>query len=78
MELSGEKMDRKGTISLIVFIISIAFIIYALIFNPPEWMVIGISIVGIPLSVLSFGLMIMARAKKEEEDDRRREPFIGY
>jgi energy-converting hydrogenase A subunit I len=71
-------MDRKGIISSIVFIISIGSIIYALIFNPASWMVIGISIVSIPLSVLSFGLIIMARAKKDEEEDRRREPFIGY
>lgn len=71
-------MDRNGIISSMVFIISIASIIYALIFNPANWMVIGISIIGIPLSVLSFGLIIMARAKKDEEDDRRREPFIGY
>jgi energy-converting hydrogenase A subunit I len=73
-----KKVDRKGIISSIVFIISIASIIYALIFNPANWIVIGISIIGIPLSVLSFGLIIMARAKKEEEEDRRREPFIGY
>ncbi len=71
-------MDKKGTVGSIVFLISVASIIYALIFNPAEWMIIGISIVGIPLSVLSFGLIIMARAKKEEEEDRRREPFIGY
>jgi energy-converting hydrogenase A subunit I len=71
-------MDRKSTISSIVFIISIVSIIYALIFNPAEWMVIGISILFIPLSILSFGLLIMARARKEEEEDRRREPFIGY
>lgn len=73
-----KKVDRKGIISSIVFIISIASIIYALIFNPANWIVIGISIICIPLSVLSFGLIIMARAKKEEEEDRRREPFIGY
>ena len=71
-------MDRKSTISSIVFIISIVSIVYALIFNPAEWMVIGISILFIPLSILSFGLLIMARARKEEEEDRRREPFIGY
>ncbi len=71
-------MDRNGIISSIVFIISIISIIYALIFNPANWIIIGISIVGIPLSVLSLGLIIMARAKKDEEEDRRREPFIGY
>ena len=71
-------MDKKRTISSLILIISLASIIYALVFNPAEWIVIGISILFIPLSILSFGLMIMARAKKEEEDDRRREPFIGY
>ncbi len=71
-------MDKKSTISSIVFIVSIVSIVYALIFNPAEWMVIGISILFIPLSILSFGLLIMARARKEEEEDRRREPFIGY
>jgi energy-converting hydrogenase A subunit I len=71
-------MDRNSTISSIVFIISVVSIVYALIFNPAEWMVIGISILFIPLSILSFGLLIMARARKEEEEDRRREPFIGY
>lgn len=71
-------MDRNGIISSLVFIISIGSIIYALVFNPANWIVIGISIIGIPLSVLSFGLIIMARAKKDEEEDRRREPFIGY
>jgi len=71
-------MDKKSTISSIVFVVSIVSIIYALIFNPVDWIVISISIVAIPLSVLSFGLIIMARARKEEEEDRRREPFIGY
>ena len=71
-------MDRRSIVISLVFIISIASIVYALIFNPAEWMVIGISILFIPLSILSFGLLIMARARKEEEEDRRREPFIGY
>lgn len=71
-------MDKNSTISSIVFVVSIVSIIYALMFNPVDWIVIAISIVAIPLSVLSFGLIIMARAKKEEEEDRRREPFIGY
>ena len=71
-------MNKQSIISSIVFIISIASIIYAILFNPADWMVYGISIVFIPLSVLSFGLIIMAKARKEEEEDRRKEPFIGY
>jgi hypothetical protein len=30
------------------------------------------------LGVLSFGLIIMAKAREEEKEDRRKEPFIGY
>lgn len=71
-------MDKQNIISSIIFIISVGSIIYALLFNPADWMVYGISILFIPLSVLSLGLIIMAKAKKEEEDDRRKEPFIGY
>jgi len=71
-------MDKKNTINSSIFISSVSFIAYALIFNPPEWMIIGISIAFIPLSILSFGLLIMAKATKEEEEGRRKEPFIGY
>jgi energy-converting hydrogenase A subunit I len=71
-------MNKQSIISSIVLIISIASIIYAVIFNPVDWMVYGISIVFIPLGILSYGLMIMAKAKKEDKEDRRKEPFIGY
>ncbi|MCE5214517.1 MAG: DUF788 domain-containing protein [Methanobacterium sp.] len=71
-------MDKLKTISWILFIISIMFIVYALIFNLVNWIVYAISLVFIPLSILSFGLISMARGKKEDEEDKRKEPFIGY
>ena len=71
-------MDKMSIISQVTFTISIVSIIYALIFNPADWIVYGISVLFIPLSVLSFGLIIMAKARKEDEEDRRKEPFIGY
>ncbi len=71
-------MDRRSITSLIVLLISIVSIIYALIFNLADWIVIGISILFIPLATLSFGLLIMARARKEEKENRTKEPFIGY
>ena len=71
-------MDQLKAVSWFVFIISVASILYALIINPPYWIVYAISIVFIPLSILSLGLLSMARGKKEEEEDKRREPFIGY
>ena len=33
---------------------------------------------AIPVAILSFGLIVMAKGSKEEEEDKRREPFIGY
>jgi len=53
-------------------------ILYALIFSPESWIVYGIAIVFIPIFILSFGLITMAKGKKEEEEERREEPFIGY
>lgn len=71
-------MDKLKTTSLVVFIISVAAIVYALIFNPASWIVYTISLVFIPLSILSLGFLSMARGKVEDEDDKTKEPFIGY
>lgn len=71
-------MDKLKTTGLVVFIISVAAIVYALIFNPASWIVYTISLVFIPLSILSLGFLSMARGKVEDEDDKTKEPFIGY
>lgn len=71
-------MDKLKVTSYLIFIISVAGIAYALLFNPPSWVVYGISIIFIPAGILSFGLIVMARGPKDDEDDKTREPFIGY
>jgi energy-converting hydrogenase A subunit I len=71
-------MNKLKTTSWILLIISLGTIVYAVIFNPANWIVYAISLVSIPVSVLSFGLITMAKGSKEEEEDKRREPFIGY
>jgi energy-converting hydrogenase A subunit I len=71
-------MDKLKIISWILFVVSIVSILYALIFNPESWIVYGIALVSIPVSVLSFGIVGMAKGNKEEEEGKRREPFIGY
>ena len=71
-------MDKLKTISWLLLIISLVSIAYALIFNPANWIVYAISLVAIPVSILSFGLIVMAKGRKEDEEDKRREPFIGY
>ncbi len=71
-------MDKLKTTSWILLIFSLASIVYALVLNPADWIVYAISLVSIPVSILSFGFIAMAKGSKEEEDDKRREPFIGY
>jgi len=71
-------MDKLKTIGWILLIASFASIVYALIFNPSSWVVYAISLVSIPLFILSLGLVAMAKGSKDEEEAKRREPFIGY
>ena len=71
-------MNKMKIASYVVFIVSILAILYALIFNPADWIVYAIAIVCIPFSVLSFGLISMSKPIKEEEEERREEPFTGY
>ncbi len=71
-------MEKLYLASYSMFIISLASIGYALIFNPAYWIVYTISIVFIPTLILSFGLLVMARGPKEEDEDKTKEPFIGY
>lgn len=71
-------MEKLKVISGFMFIISMAFIIYPMIFNTADWIVYAICVVFIPIAILSFGFLSMAKGKKEEEEDKRKEPFIGY
>lgn len=71
-------MDKLKTIGWILLIASFASIVYAIIFNPISWIVYAISLVSIPLFILSLGLVTMAKGSKDEEEEKRREPFIGY
>ena len=71
-------MDKLKLISYLIFIISLAGIIYALLFSPPNWIVYAISIIFIPTGILSLGLIVMKRGLEEDEEDKNREPFIGY
>jgi len=71
-------MDKLKTTSWLLLLLSLASIAYALVFNPANWIVYAISLVSIPVSILSFGLISMAKGSKDEEENKRREPFIGY
>ncbi len=71
-------MNKIKISSYILLIISILAILYALIFNPVDWIVYIIAIVCIPFFVLSLGLLTMSKPKKDEKEERVEEPFIGY
>ncbi|GAA5819613.1 MAG: DUF788 domain-containing protein partial [Methanobrevibacter sp. CfCl-M3] len=72
------KMKKLVKYGYILFTISTLTILYCLIFNPAAWIVYSVAILFIPLFILSFGLTTMATPKKDEEEDRVQEPFIGY
>ncbi|WP_295722036.1 SND2/TMEM208 family protein [uncultured Methanobrevibacter sp.] len=71
-------MNKLKIVSIILLIISTIAILYGLIFNPADWIVITIAIIFIPFFILSFGLLSMAKPKKDEKEERIQEPFIGY
>ena len=71
-------MSRLILTSYLLMIVSLCMILYAWIFSPEDWIVYGIAIVFIPIFILSFALITMAKGKKDEEEEKREEPFIGY
>lgn len=71
-------MNKMKISSIILLIISTVAILYALVFNPAVWIVYGIAIVFIPFFILAVGLLTMAKARKDEKEERIQEPFIGY
>ena len=71
-------MNKLMLTSYLIMLISSIFLITALLFKLSDWIVYGIAIVFIPLFILSLALITMAKAKKEEEEERIEEPFIGY
>lgn len=71
-------MKKLRIASYAVLIASLIAIAYALAFSPADWIVYAIAIVGIPFFVLSIGLLNMSKPRKDEEEERTKEPFIGY
>ena len=71
-------MNRLKVYSYFLLIVSLLLMLYALIFNPSTWIVFCVAIVFIPIFILSLGLITMANGKKDEEEEKREEPFIGY
>ena len=69
-------MDIQKIISIILLAISTLAILAALIFDMASWAVYVIAIFGIPLWIL--GLLTMAKPRKDDKEERIKEPFTGY
>ena len=71
-------MDSQKTLSIILLVLSTIAIIACLVINFEAWIVYAVAIFGIPLWILSFGLLTMAKPKPEDAEERVKEPFTGY
>ena len=49
-----------------------------MVINFEAWIVYTVAIFGIPLWILSLGLLTMAKPKPEDAEERVKEPFTGY
>ena len=71
-------MNGQKTLYIILLALSTIAILACLVINFEAWIVYTVAIFGIPLWVLSLGLLTMAKAKPEDEEERVKEPFTGY
>ena len=71
-------MVNQKSLCIILLIISTIAILACLFINFKDWIVYTVAIIGIPLWVLSFGLLTMAKPRAEDEEERVKEPFTGY
>jgi energy-converting hydrogenase A subunit I len=71
-------MDSQKGIYLILLVLSTIAILACLVINFEAWIVYTVAIFGIPLWVLSLGLLTMAKPRPEDAEERVKEPFTGY
>ena len=71
-------MVNQKITCIILLIISTLAILACLVVNFADWIVYLGAIIGIPLWVLSLGLLTMAKPRPEDAEERVKEPFTGY
>ncbi|WP_406532885.1 DUF788 domain-containing protein [Methanobrevibacter sp.] len=71
-------MASQKILYIILLALSTIAILACLVIDFQEWIVYTVAIFGIPLWILSLGLLTMAKAKPEDEEERVKEPFTGY
>ena len=70
-------VSQKITCGVLLALSTIA-ILACLVINFEAWIVYAVAIFGIPLWILSLGLLTMAKPKPEDAEERVKEPFTGY
>ena len=63
---------------IVLLALSTIAILACLVINFEAWIVYTVAIFGIPLWVLSLGLLTMAKPDPEDAEERVKEPFTGY
>ena len=71
-------MNSQKTLCIILLALSTIAILACLVINFEAWIVYTVPIFGIPLWVLSLGLLTMAKPRPEDAEERVKEPFTGY
>ena len=71
-------MVSQKVICIILLALSTAAILACLVINFEAWIVYAVAIFGIPLWILSLGLLTMAKPDPEDVEERVKEPFTGY
>ena len=71
-------MASQKTLYIILLALSTIAILACLVIDFEAWIVYTVAIFGIPLWVLSLGILTMAKAKPEDAEERVKEPFTGY
>ena len=71
-------MASQKTLYIILLALSTIAILACLVIDFEAWIVYTVAIFGIPLWILSLGLLTMAKPKPEDAEERIKEPFTGY
>ena len=71
-------MNSQKSLFIILLALSTIAILACLVIDFEAWIVYTVAIFGIPLWVLSLGLLTMAKPRPEDAEERVKEPFTGY
>ena len=71
-------MNSQKSLCIVLLALSTIAILACMVINFEAWIVYTVAIFGIPLWVLSLGLLTMAKPRPEDAEERVKEPFTGY